>query len=63
MYHAETTRVHCPYCGELIQLIVDCSQPEQHYIEDCEVCCRPIEIRASCSDSGVEEISVGTDYE
>ncbi|MAS81552.1 MAG: hypothetical protein CMF45_02540 [Legionellales bacterium] len=32
----------CPYCGENIELIIDCSISDQSYIEDCEVCCRPI---------------------
>jgi len=35
-------RIGCPYCGENITIIVDESVPEQTYIEDCEVCCRPI---------------------
>ena len=34
--------VGCPYCGETISVLVDESLPEQNYIEDCEVCCRPI---------------------
>ena len=36
--------LHCPYCGESIELIVDPSGGEQSYVEDCSVCCRPIEI-------------------
>ncbi len=32
----------CPYCGERISVLVDHSEEEQDYIEDCEVCCRPI---------------------
>jgi len=32
----------CPYCGELISILIDDSVSEQCYIEDCEVCCRPI---------------------
>ena len=32
----------CPYCGEMISVLVDDSLPEQQYIEDCQVCCRPI---------------------
>lgn len=35
----------CPYCGELISMLLDKSVVHQQYIEDCEVCCRPIEIR------------------
>lgn len=38
----ETVRVQCPYCWEMIDLVVDCSVGDQEYIEDCEVCCRPI---------------------
>lgn len=37
---------HCPYCGEPIELLVDAGGgTEQDYIEDCEVCCRPMVIR------------------
>ena len=35
----------CPYCGERISMVLDLSAGPQIYIEDCEVCCRPIEIR------------------
>ena len=35
-------RFRCPYCGERISVLVDHSAAEQDYIEDCEVCCRPI---------------------
>jgi len=34
--------VYCPYCGERIDVLVDPSVPQQDYIEDCRVCCRPI---------------------
>ena len=34
----------CPFCGETISFLLDLSVPAQSYIEDCEVCCRPIEI-------------------
>jgi len=34
--------VHCPYCGEPLDIDVDCSVDAQNYIEDCQVCCRPI---------------------
>ncbi|UTA47829.1 CPXCG motif-containing cysteine-rich protein [Simiduia sp. 21SJ11W-1] len=35
----------CPYCGETISLLVDVSAGDAQYIEDCEVCCRPINVR------------------
>ncbi|MXV37409.1 CPXCG motif-containing cysteine-rich protein [Flavobacteriaceae bacterium Ap0902] len=34
----------CPYCWESISMLIDASVSEQQYIEDCEVCCNPIEI-------------------
>jgi hypothetical protein len=39
-----TRHISCPYCGESIELIIDDSVDHQHYIEDCSVCCRPIEV-------------------
>ncbi len=35
--------VQCPYCGERLETRVDLTAGEREYIEDCEVCCRPIE--------------------
>ncbi len=34
--------IHCPYCGEPLDIAVDVSAGNQQYIEDCQVCCRPI---------------------
>lgn len=34
----------CPYCWQEISMILDLSIEEQSYIEDCEICCRPIQI-------------------
>jgi transcription elongation factor Elf1 len=36
------TRIDCPYCGENLTVLADASELEQEYIEDCQVCCRPI---------------------
>ena len=35
--------VSCPYCGEAFETEIDTSGGSQRYIEDCHVCCRPIE--------------------
>ena len=35
----------CPYCGEPISMLLDLSESDQRYVEDCEVCCNPIELR------------------
>ena len=37
------SRVQCPYCWEHFILLVDASVDHQQYVEDCEVCCRPID--------------------
>jgi hypothetical protein len=35
----------CPYCTSEISMLIDPSIEQQAYIEDCEVCCNPIQIR------------------
>ena len=42
MNELELRSVECPYCGETIEVQIDCSVSQQCYIEDCQVCCRPI---------------------
>lgn len=34
----------CPYCWEEISMLLDSSVPDQTYLEDCEICCNPIQI-------------------
>mgnify|MGYP001969667236 FL=1 len=41
-FFTDSAQVHCPYCGESFELIVDTSVGDQSYIEDCYVCCAPI---------------------
>ena len=57
----ENVEAYCPYCGEAIQLLVDCSIPDQEYIEDCQVCCRPIQIRAEVDSAGIPAITVNSE--
>lgn len=40
----------CPYCNAVISLLIDTSIEQQQYIEDCEVCCRPITINLVYTD-------------
>ena len=44
--------VQCPYCGERLETRVDLTAGEREYIEDCEVCCRPIELGIELEDNG-----------
>lgn len=46
--------VQCPYCGEWIEIQIDTSAGEQAYIEDCSVCCRPIEMRLRYAGDGIQ---------
>lgn len=39
-------KTFCPYCGESIELLIDSSVDEQEYVEDCQVCCRPVVVFA-----------------
>lgn len=41
----DSIRINCPYCGERFEAIVDATSGDADYIEDCPVCCRPIEFR------------------
>jgi hypothetical protein len=56
MSSINTSWVACPYCGESIELVIDCSVPSQEYVEDCEVCCRPMVLSVSVDED--ENISV-----
>jgi transcription elongation factor Elf1 len=47
----------CPWCGEMVSMNLDLSVPHQTYIEDCEVCCRPIEIEYRNGGGKVEEFN------
>ncbi|MBE2226619.1 MAG: CPXCG motif-containing cysteine-rich protein [Ignavibacteria bacterium] len=35
----------CPYCWQEVSVILDLSVQQQTIVEDCEVCCNPIEFR------------------
>lgn len=53
-----TRRVRCPYCGERIEIVVDLSAGGQSYVEDCAVCCQPIEISFDVVDGELESLQV-----
>ena len=48
----EFVAVQCPYCGERLETRVDLTADEPSYIEDCQVCCRPIQFELERADSG-----------
>ena len=63
MPYVETRAASCPYCGEPIELVVDTSVAEQSYVEDCEVCCRPIVVRVAASDDDESTVRVARENE
>lgn len=44
----------CPYCWEEISMMLDLSVDSQSYVEDCEVCCHPININYTAQDGCLE---------
>ena len=48
----EFVAVRCPWCGERLATRVDLTTTDTSYIEDCEVCCRPIEFSVERTPEG-----------
>jgi len=45
-------RIQCPFCAEHFETQVDLSAGSANYIEDCQVCCQPIEMSLAVDDGG-----------
>jgi NMD protein affecting ribosome stability and mRNA decay len=52
------TTITCPACGEPTDISLDDEPGRQSLIQDCDVCCRPIQIRARVNADGEVEIDV-----
>lgn len=48
----------CPYCWEEISMLLDTSVAQQTYVEDCEVCCNPIELTVVFRDNELVQFDV-----
>ena len=55
------SEVECPFCGETITVFVDCSVDRQTYVEDCSVCCRPIQFDAVCEEGELVSMNLRRD--
>ena len=51
-------RIDCPFCAASITILLDLSAGGQDYIEDCEVCCRPLQIAYSVDDDELTDVRV-----
>ena len=49
---AEFVTVNCPYCGEAFDTQADASGGSCTYVEDCQVCCQPIEMELHVDEDG-----------
>lgn len=47
-----TFKIHCPFCGEKIEVCPDEIEDGDTWIEDCEVCCHPMQLRMVISERG-----------
>lgn len=63
MSELSETAITCPYCGEDITILVDQSLPDQEYVEDCQVCCRPIVLCVSVETDGDVAVSARSENE
>ena len=53
--------IHCPYCGEPLEIAIDWSVREQEYVEDCQVCCQPMVLRVPLDDTDGALVAVRTE--
>ena len=58
-YWNDFIEVQCPWCGEVFLITIDTSQGDHVAVEDCTVCCRPIEFSVSCEPGEVDTVEVG----
>ena len=58
MNRVAATTLSCPYCGESIEILVDCGLEAQSYIEDCQVCCRPMTLNVVIDEAGNPQVEV-----
>ena len=49
----------CPHCWEEVSILLDKSISNQTFIEDCEVCCNPLEFSVSFQNEELINFSVG----
>jgi DNA-directed RNA polymerase subunit RPC12/RpoP len=54
----EELTINCPYCGEEIIIEPEPNDQTIKYVEDCHVCCQPILISVSYSESGSQAWAV-----
>jgi hypothetical protein len=54
----EEHTILCPYCGETLEVLIDPQEAGHGYIEDCQVCCRPIRFQVHTDPDGMLEVTL-----
>lgn len=54
----DTRTIQCPYCGQHIEISIDRTVRLQEYIEDCQVCCRPIVLTVTLSEGRDPDVHI-----
>jgi hypothetical protein len=57
----ELGSIHCPFCGQYFELVIDTSQPEQQFTVDCEICCRPLLVSVTCEAGEILDLRAAAD--
>jgi transcription elongation factor Elf1 len=50
--------IACPYCGQEFELAIDTSIASQQFTTDCEICCRPFEVRVESEPGEILSLDV-----
>ena len=58
MNPSEPAQITCPYCGETLEIVIDSSVSRQEYLEDCQVCCKPMKLRVGIGEDGEPSVEV-----
>lgn len=59
----QESSIYCPYCGESIDVLLNPEDVGVDYIEDCQVCCRPIEFHLREESGGWLQAEVRSEVE
>jgi transcription elongation factor Elf1 len=51
-------RIRCPFCAERMSILIDASAGGQSYVEDCQVCCQPMQISFEADGNELQNLQV-----
>lgn len=50
--------ISCPWCAERMTVILDLSAGAQSYVEDCQVCCQPMQLSFDAAGGELDDLRV-----